>query len=138
MDYQHPKDPKKSWYYLNGAHALLQLVQQYTQSNITLSGEEIFALAKEGNEAVLRALEKFCERIALQIFNMQVILDAEKVAIGGGISAQPLLLETIQKKFDEIYDCYYVPVHRPIITVCQFYNDANLIGAYYQFQTTFE
>lgn len=136
IDYTKPYDPQKSWYYLNGAHALLQLVQQHLHTKETYSGEEIFAMAKDGSEEVLHALEEFCERIALQILNIQVIFDAERVAIGGGISAQPLLLELIQKKFDEIYDSFYLPVYRPEITVCKFFNDANLIGAYYQFQTT--
>ena len=36
--------------------------------------------------------------------NMQggIIFDCEKVAIGGGISAQPLLIELINKNLDEI------------------------------------
>ena len=35
----------------------------------------------------------------LKFFNVHIIFDCEKVAIGGGISAQPLLIELINKKF---------------------------------------
>lgn len=138
VDYQAPYDALKSWYAINGSHALQQLVQQQLACEESFSGEEIFAMAKDGNQKVLQALEQFCEAVALQIFNIQVIFDAEKVAIGGGISAQPLLLELIQKKFDEIYQAFFVPIYHPEITVCKFRNDANLIGAFYQYQITYQ
>ncbi|MFQ7171309.1 MAG: hypothetical protein ACLRQF_03905 [Thomasclavelia ramosa] len=39
--------------------------------------------------------DKFCNRLAVQIYNLQH-LHPEKIAIGGGISAQPLLLELVE------------------------------------------
>ena len=52
-------------------------------------------MANNGNEAVLKGLNQFCLETAVQIYNINQIFDCEKVAIGGGISAQPLLLELI-------------------------------------------
>ena len=34
----------------------------------------------------------------------EAILDIEKVVIGGGISAQPLLVKTIQKQYDQLFE----------------------------------
>lgn len=40
----------------------------------------------------LRALKKFARRVALGIIGLQSVLDVERVAIGGGISAADALL----------------------------------------------
>ena len=138
IDCHRPYDADACWYAINGSAGLLGMVQRHLGTKETYSGEEIFEMIQQGNIDAMHALEEFCENLALQIFNMQVIFDGEKVAIGGGISAQPLLLETLQRKFDDIYNSFFVPIYKPEITVCKFRNDANLIGAYYQFQQTFE
>ena len=89
-------------------------------------------MANSGNEKVLAALDEFCFYIALQLYNIQAIFDPEKFAIGGGISAQPLLIEIINEQYKKLF----IPVFplRPVVA-CEFRNDANLIGAYYQLQT---
>lgn len=60
------------------------------------------------------------------------------MAIGGGISAQPLLIELINKNLDEIYEHLGFDVYHPEIVACKFRNDANLIGALYQHIQTFK
>ena len=49
--------------------------------------ESIHAGEAEANEA----LRSFCRAVAVQIYNLNVLLDLEKVAIGGGISKSPSL-----------------------------------------------
>mgnify|MGYP002228412190 CR=1 FL=1 len=39
--------------------------------------------------------------LPLQIYNLNVLLDLEKVAIGGGISKQPILVETLNEVYEE-------------------------------------
>ena len=73
-----------------------------------------------------------------EIFNVHIIFDCEKVAIGGGISAQPLLIELINKNMNEIFDNLHFDVYHPEIVPCKFRNDANLIGALYQHIQTFK
>ena len=69
------------------------------------------------------------EGIAVQIFNLQTILDSERIAIGGGISAQPVLIEYIRRHLNQLYsDCPYL-IPRAGIVTCKFQNDANLYGA---------
>lgn len=82
----------------------------------------------------MAALDEFCFYIALQLYNIQAIFDPEKFAIGGGISAQPLLIEKINEQYKKLF----IPVFplRPVdVVACELRNDANLIGAYYQLQT---
>lgn len=56
-----------------------------------------------GNRDVLAAVDEFCRLLAIQIYNLQVFMDPEEIAIGGGISAQPLLFELLNKHLDRIF-----------------------------------
>lgn len=131
-DYHNPYKGESSWYARNGINGLLSRVQEALETEDTYTGEEIFEMANNGNEAVLKALNQFCLEVAIQIYNVNQIFDCEKVAIGGGISAQPILLELIKKNFDEVYNSCYASTLAPEIVVCEYRNDANLFGALYQ------
>ena len=95
-------------------------------------------MAYNGDEKVLTAIDLFAKEVALQIFNVHIIFDCEKVAIGGGISAQPFLIDLIKKNMDIIYDNLGFDIYQPEIVACKFRNDANLIGALYQHLQTFQ
>ncbi|MEG0368252.1 MAG: ROK family protein, partial [Coprobacillus sp.] len=87
---------------------------------------QIFEMANQGNEDVLRAIDLFTRDLAVQVYNLQSIFDPEKVAIGGGISAQPLLFEMLEKHLDGFVGRYGLPIPRPYVVPCHFRNDANL------------
>lgn len=119
----------------NGIPGLLNQVQKALNTDEELSGEEIFARANQGDEKVIAGIDAFTKELCVQIYNIQLWFDAEKVAIGGGISAQPLLFDLIHKNNDEIYKEFLkidYPGIKPNIVKCQYGNDANLIGALYQ------
>ena len=95
----------------------------------TVDGLMVFNAVNAGEKEAIDSLIKFTRGIAVQIFNLQTILDPERIAIGGGISAQPVLIEYIKKHLDRLYsDCPY-QIPRAEIVTCKFQNDANLIGA---------
>ena len=75
------------------------------------TGEEIFAAYAAGEPEACRALKKFARRVALGIIGLQSVLDVERVAIGGGISAAVF------------------PMLEPELVRCRYGNDANMIGA---------
>lgn len=101
----YPADYKGMWAFTSGIYGLLTLAQKYLHTNQELSGEEIFELANEGDEKVLAALDEFSFYVAQQLYNLQVIFDPEKIAIGGGISAQPLLIEKLMNNIRS-YFCH--------------------------------
>src|SRR5699024_11908456 len=73
--------------------------------------------------------------IVYMIHTLQISLDLDRVIFGGGISAQPLLLEGIQNKYNEIRDSveWFKNSFEPIeIGLCKYGSEANLIGAVYQ------
>ena len=102
-----------------------------------INGEDVFRWIDEGDEAVGNVLDQFTWPIARMIMNLQFIYDPERFAIGGGISRQPRLLQSIRSNLDQFYSIYPVKVPRADVTVCRFFNEANLMGAYQNYLRTF-
>ena len=127
-----------AWCTRNGITGLLSRVQEALETDQDMNGKEIFEMANQGNEKVIAAINQFAFETATQIFNIHSIFDCEKVAIGGGISAQPLLIELIQKNLDKIFDGLGFDIAHPVLVPCHFRNVANLIGALYQHIQTYK
>lgn len=124
-----------AWCMLNGIPGLLHAVQESLNTDEHFTGKDIFAMANAGNAQVIAGIDQFCKRLAVQIYNLQALFDPQKIAIGGGISAQPLLLELTDKHIEEMYQTGLEsnsPIPRPVVVACQYRNDANLLGAFYQ------
>lgn len=100
-----------------------------------VDGRIFFEAANNGEEDALEVLSDFCDSVICGIMSLQLILDVQRYAIGGGISRQPILIETLQRKLDELYDEFQgrMAASKPEITACAFGNDANMIGALYHF-----
>lgn len=137
-DYHDYNGWNHAWSTRTGIQGLLERVQESLGTDEYYTGIEIFDMANQGNEKVIAGIDQFAREVATQIFNVHIIFDCEKVAIGGGISAQPLLIELIQKNLDDIFDHLGFDVYHPEIVPCYFRNDANLIGALYQHLLTYK
>ena len=101
-----------------------------------LNGRIFFEAANAGEPEALEVLHRLCKAVDVQIYNLTVLLDLEVVAIGGGISRQPLLLRML----NDIYEQEIMIGHpcseeqarslpRPAIVPCHFHNEANQVGA---------
>ena len=94
-----------------------------------VDGIRVFEAINAGDIEAKECLQEFTKGIARQIFNIQTILDPERFAIGGGISAQPVFIEYIKENLEILYkECPYC-VPKAEVVACRFQNDANLIGA---------
>ena len=97
-----------------------------------IDGVRVFKMIEEGDETVRKILWKFAGNVARVICNIQIIIDPERVVVGGGISTQPLLIEMIREQAErtmKLFSWTELPV--PVIVPCKFFNDSNLIGALY-------
>lgn len=95
----------------------------------TVDGVMVFERVNAREAEAVECLQKFTKEIAVQLFNIQTIVDPERFAIGGGISAQPIFIEYIRKNLEELYaKCPYHVPHAEVVS-CKFQNDANLVGA---------
>ena len=116
-----------------GSIGLASLVKEEIDIEDVPDGHTIFDKAINGDEKYLKALRRYGKELALSIYNLNCIFDSEVVAIGGGVSKQELLFKVIEEGFDEIEKDFGFLLRRPKIVACKYHNDANLIGAYYQF-----
>ena len=86
----------------------------------------------------MEILRRFCRQVAMQIANLTILLDLEKVAIGGGISRQPILISTIRECLDGIYSNpgpYFDPaLPKTEIVPCRYGSEATQVGAYYYYK----
>ncbi|MFK4302954.1 putative NBD/HSP70 family sugar kinase [Paenibacillus sp. RC254] len=96
-------------------------------------GEVIFEYIMQGDAEANAIFDEYCLYLAIQILNLQYILDPEVIAIGGGISAQPVLIERIQRAIADVKEANPLHIANPKVVACQFRNDANLYGALYHY-----
>jgi len=108
---------------------ILRTYKQKANLDHEVTGEEFFAKVNEGDKVAYEIFDTFCDRTAHYFYNIQCILDVEKICVGGGISAQPILLETLNRKLDAIYEESFELKNRPELVRCFYESDANLIGA---------
>lgn len=97
-------------------------------------GREAFKAINARNEVVYPIFEAYCRSLAITILNLQSIFDMEIFVLGGGISAQPVLIEEVNRQFDKVrheIDFIGKIIKRPKIVACHHHNGANLIGAAY-------
>ncbi len=116
----------------SGVKNLMKITSKHTDiPEEDLNGEKVFAMANEGDERAIESIREYVYRLAIQINNFQFIIDPEKIAVGGGISVQPLFLQLLKEELEKINAIYDGTIPLPIVEVCKFFNDANLIGAVY-------
>lgn len=128
------------WGMTGSANGLCHFVANHTGKDWgEYDGLTVFAMANEGNQEVLAALKEFTDSLAVQIYNLNILLDLDIIAVGGGISQQPLLLEYLKNSIEEKAAAHplremspYIP--KPVVTNCTYYNDSNLIGALYHYK----
>ena len=99
-----------------------------------LTGKELFDNLDD--EKVHEGLNQYCQNLAWMLSNIQLLLDVDTILIGGGISAQPRLIECIKESMKGLTQ-WFPTLEEPVIKACKFNNDANLLGAlcYYKNNT---
>ncbi|MCI9637050.1 MAG: ROK family protein [Hungatella sp.] len=95
-----------------------------------LDGLAFFRAYDQGEKEAAEAFEEFGRYTAAGIHAVQAVLDLQRFAIGGGISARPEVTEKIRQCVDRQFELIpFTPFGKPEIVSCKYGNDANLIGA---------
>lgn len=120
--------------------SICSAVQMIRKINLSIGtadlndGKTAFKAIKAGNEAAVKLFKEFCFNVAIMILNVQTVINGEKIVIGGGISAQPILIKEIRNQFQKILTDNPMlgdQVTPPEIVAAKFKNDTNLYGALY-------
>lgn len=99
-----------------------------------MDGLAAFEAINSGEAQAMRIFNEYCKRIAAIIIDIQAVVDLDTIAIGGGISAQPIVVQGINQAYDHILaenKLIRETFTRPKIVEAKFKNGANLYGALY-------
>lgn len=136
-DEHHQNDPY-SYIGQHGTPYLCKLIQEKKSMNDSINGIQAFKLIHDGDEEAIVALHEYTDLLAIQLFNLNILLDLEKIVIGGGISEQKELMDSLKQSNENLSTIHPdivkgIQYPLPNIDVCKFRNEANLIGALYHF-----
>ncbi|KAF1295758.1 N-acetylmannosamine kinase [Enterococcus sp. JM4C] len=93
------------------------------------SGKEVFEFAEAGDELAKEEVENFYEHLTQGLFSIQFAFDPEVIVLGGGISAKDGLLDEINQRMAQKLAQHNLNDFVPKIVLCEYRNDANLVGA---------
>ena len=116
------------------AIGLITKVNEILASLDLKDGLLAFKAINAKKEAVYPIFETYCRNLAITILNLQTIFDMETFVLGGGISAQSILIEEVNRQFDKVHhEINFIGkiIKRPEIVACHHHSGANLIGAAY-------
>lgn len=120
------------WGNQSSVPALIKHVCEAKQCEL-VDGKTLFQWIEEKDEIACSYFQKYCYDIVIQLFNIQVSFDPQRVCIGGGISANPLFVQTLNAVMDQFYASLPIAMPKLEILPCKFHNNANLLGAFYHF-----
>ncbi len=120
-----------TWSEHGSVGALVNRVNKRKGVHSKLSGEEIFVLAESGDDIAIEEIDRYYLIMAMGVHSVQYSIDPDVILLGGGISRRPDFIERMEEKLDHIYVQMPHASVRPILKCCKHFNDANLLGAYY-------
>ena len=119
------------WSRVASTGALIRRVANRKNIDVSdLTGQLVFEMEKD-DEEVKEEFAEWFKVLAKGIYNIQYILDPEKILIGGGISARKDFINRLNQYLELMKNkesTLDIKVEK-----CEFDNDANLIGALYNF-----
>lgn len=113
---------------------MIKKVNRAINNEDEMDGLAAFEAINKGKEEARKIFAEYCKRIAAIIIDIQAVVDLDAIAIGGGISAQPIVVEGINQAYDKVLagnKLIRETFTRPKIVEAKFKNGANLYGALY-------
>ena len=113
---------------------MIRNVNEAIENDNETDGLAAFEAINNGNEKAKKIFDEYCKRIAAIIIDIQAVVDLDAIAIGGGISAQPIVVQGINQAYDKALadnELIRKTFTRPKIVEAKFKNGANLYGALY-------
>lgn len=113
---------------------MIKNVNKAIENDDETDGLAAFDAINNEDEKAKSIFDEYCKRIAAIIIDIQAVVDLDTIAIGGGISAQPIVVQGINQAYDEVLAANKIirdTFTRPKIVEAKFKNGANLYGALY-------
>lgn len=133
-DSSHAKNMAGNVGSLASAVELVKRINKLDNYDDKTDGLHAFELVKS-NKKAQDLLHQYCLQVAIVILNLQSVIDVEKIAIGGGISNQKILIDEIKRAYHQLTekDNPFIgeTLTMPEIVEAKFTSDANLYGSLY-------
>ncbi|MCL2559992.1 MAG: ROK family protein [Turicibacter sp.] len=94
----------------------------------TFSGKDVFELADQGDAPAAEEVALFYKYLSRGLYNMQMSIDPDMIVIGGGLSANPAIVQKVEDHTNELITARIKDFTAKIVP-CKYKNDANLLGA---------
>lgn len=130
-DYDFDKNEYNRWSDTGALFALTERMALLKERPFT--GKEVFQLAEEGDLDAITEVDSFYKSNAVGLFNIQYMYDPETIVLGGAISTRKDFIEQLELRLDKIFEYIHLAPVRPVLKVAEFGNDANLLGAVYNY-----
>ncbi len=116
---------------LDGLSALVEEASGKKNLNVL----RICSKMAAGDEDVRRGVENYCRRLAVYIYNIQCVIDADVFVIGGHLTDDPNMMKMIQKAVDDMFEAdHFKNIFKPTIKQCVFHDNSRRYGAVYNFR----
>lgn len=97
------------------------------------NGLKAFELYENNDEIAIEEVNNYFTYMAVGIYNIQYTYDPEVIILGGGISEREGFIEEIDKRLNEIMLINKDGKIKPVVRKCEYGNNANKLGALYNF-----
>lgn len=123
-----------SWSDVGSTFALVKAIANKKGIDINeFNGKKAFYLYDLGDEVAIEEVNKFFTYMAVGIINIQYTYDPEAIILGGAISEREGIIDEINKKVLDILSRNDFAKVIPKIRKCEYGNDANKLGALYNY-----
>lgn len=126
-------NPENLFYKICSTDQLTNLVSQECGKEINIL--QVMAGLSRKEEKVIAGVKKFCDALAMFIYNIQCVVDAQRFVIGGSISNEPIIMKMIQESVAEAFaKAPYQRIYLPEIVPAVFKENAKMYGAVYHYR----
>ncbi|MGL5021568.1 MAG: ROK family protein [Mycoplasmatales bacterium] len=101
------------------------------------NGIDVFKLYDDDNKKVVVEVNEYFKELSVFIYNLQYTFNPDVILIGGAISNRSDLINKIKENYKVFDEEFEGTISTLNIHTCHFKNDANLIGAVYNFKKEF-
>lgn len=135
MNYELDGDPKfTSWSKIGSTMILANNVARLKGLDEgDLNGVEVFELCSKGDKIAIQEVSKYYFTMAIGIYNIQYTFDPEVIILGGAISEREDYVDEINKRLDIMMNSELEGKIKPVLKTCKYGNNANKIGALYNY-----
>ncbi|MFC7786787.1 ROK family protein [Rossellomorea sp. GCM10028870] len=121
----------ETWSEMGSSSALSRRLKHQPPYFEGWTGPRVFEQAGKHHVEARKSLDSFFSTLAIGIFNIQYIVDPEKILVGGGITRQPDFLEELEQRMDRLLEAKPIAKVRPSISLCHYLDEAQLVGTAY-------